>query len=107
MSRKDDPAVREREHALQSLDLAYHKYREIRRNLDEGYKVCLVSLSSRATGSSILPSFTTTLLRFYSNSKRPVKLGRTSESWNFSEFSCAHHRADWNTYKQWADRKAN
>ncbi|TFK72898.1 BRO1-domain-containing protein [Pluteus cervinus] len=37
-SRKDDPAVKEREHALQSLDLAYHKYREIRRNLDEGYK---------------------------------------------------------------------
>ncbi|KAF5371831.1 hypothetical protein D9615_009578 [Tricholomella constricta] len=38
-SRKDDPAVKEREHALQSLDLAYHKYREITRNLDEGFKV--------------------------------------------------------------------
>ncbi|KAF8071744.1 BRO1-like domain-containing protein [Lyophyllum atratum] len=37
-SRKDDPAVKEREHALQSLDLAYHKYREITRNLDEGFK---------------------------------------------------------------------
>ncbi|KAG5651345.1 hypothetical protein H0H81_009008 [Sphagnurus paluster] len=38
-SRKDDPVVKEREHALQSLDLAYHKYREITRNLDEGFKV--------------------------------------------------------------------
>ncbi|KAG5647384.1 hypothetical protein DXG03_000454 [Asterophora parasitica] len=37
-SRKDDPAVKEREYALQSLDLAYHKYREITRNLDEGFK---------------------------------------------------------------------
>ncbi|CAL1716692.1 unnamed protein product [Somion occarium] len=37
-SRKDDPIVKEREHALQSLDLAYHKYKEIIRNLDEGLK---------------------------------------------------------------------
>ncbi|KIP08198.1 hypothetical protein PHLGIDRAFT_104576 [Phlebiopsis gigantea 11061_1 CR5-6] len=37
-SRKEDPSVKEREHALQSLDLAYHKYREISRNLDEGLK---------------------------------------------------------------------
>ncbi|RDB25545.1 pH-response regulator protein palA/RIM20 [Hypsizygus marmoreus] len=37
-SRRDDPSVKEREHALQSLDLAYHKYREITRNLDEGFK---------------------------------------------------------------------
>ncbi|KAF8656828.1 hypothetical protein AX16_002376 [Volvariella volvacea WC 439] len=37
-SRRDDPTVKEREHALQSLDLAYHKYREIVRNLDEGFK---------------------------------------------------------------------
>ncbi|KII89959.1 hypothetical protein PLICRDRAFT_159226 [Plicaturopsis crispa FD-325 SS-3] len=35
-SRKDDPSIKEREHALQSLDLAYHKYREISHNLDEG-----------------------------------------------------------------------
>ncbi|KAI0783675.1 pH-response regulator [Abortiporus biennis] len=35
-SRKEDPVVKEREHALQSLDLAYHKYKEIIRNLDEG-----------------------------------------------------------------------
>ncbi|EIW57583.1 BRO1-domain-containing protein [Trametes versicolor FP-101664 SS1] len=37
-SRKDDAAVKERELALQSLDLAYHKYREIVRNLEEGQK---------------------------------------------------------------------
>ncbi|KAF7794805.1 hypothetical protein EIP86_005947 [Pleurotus ostreatoroseus] len=35
-SRKQDPSVTDRERALQSLDLAYHKYREITRNLDEG-----------------------------------------------------------------------
>jgi ALIX V-shaped domain binding to HIV len=39
-SRRGDPSVKEREHALQSLDLAYHKYREITRNLDEGFKAC-------------------------------------------------------------------
>ncbi|GJE88739.1 BRO1-domain-containing protein [Phanerochaete sordida] len=37
-SRREDPATKEREHALQSLDLAYHKYKEITRNLDEGLK---------------------------------------------------------------------
>lgn len=31
--------MKDREHALQSLDLAYHKYKEITRNLDEGLKV--------------------------------------------------------------------
>jgi programmed cell death 6-interacting protein len=38
-SRREDPSVKEREHALQSLDLTYHKYDEIKRNLDEGIKV--------------------------------------------------------------------
>lgn len=38
-SRKDDSSIKDREHALQSLDLAYHMYREITRNLDEGLKV--------------------------------------------------------------------
>ncbi|KAF8896364.1 ALIX V-shaped domain binding to HIV-domain-containing protein [Infundibulicybe gibba] len=37
-SRRDDPSLKEREHALQSLDLAYLKYREITRNLEEGFK---------------------------------------------------------------------
>ena len=37
-SRKEDAVVKAREHALQSLDLAYHKYKEIVRNLEEGLK---------------------------------------------------------------------
>ncbi|KAI0749790.1 pH-response regulator [Daedaleopsis nitida] len=37
-SRKDDASVKARELALQSLDLAYHKYKEITRNLEEGLK---------------------------------------------------------------------
>jgi len=41
-SRRDDSSIREREEALHTLDLAYHKYREITRNLDEGLQVfCL------------------------------------------------------------------
>ena len=39
LSRKGDQSVKEREHALQSLDLGYHKYKEITRNLDEGLQV--------------------------------------------------------------------
>ncbi|KAI0313744.1 BRO1-domain-containing protein [Amylostereum chailletii] len=35
-SRREDESVKEREHALQSLDLAYHKYKDIMRHLDEG-----------------------------------------------------------------------
>lgn len=37
-SRKQDPVVKDREQALQFLDLAYSHYREIIRNLDEGLK---------------------------------------------------------------------
>ncbi|KAI0787643.1 pH-response regulator [Fomes fomentarius] len=37
-SRKEDETVKAREHALQSLDLAYHKYKEIVRNSEEGLK---------------------------------------------------------------------
>jgi hypothetical protein len=36
--------MKERELALQSLDLAYHKYKEITRNLDEGLKVLIMHL---------------------------------------------------------------
>jgi len=35
-TRRDDPTVKAREHTLQSLDLAYHKYCEIVRHLREG-----------------------------------------------------------------------
>jgi programmed cell death 6-interacting protein len=38
-SRREDPAVKEREQALQLLDLAYLKYREITKNLEEGFNV--------------------------------------------------------------------
>jgi len=37
-SRKEDKSVKEREHALQTLDLGYHKYREILRDLEEGLR---------------------------------------------------------------------
>ncbi|KDQ57158.1 hypothetical protein JAAARDRAFT_58624 [Jaapia argillacea MUCL 33604] len=37
-SRRDDPGVNKRQHAIQTLELAYHKYKEITRNLDEGLK---------------------------------------------------------------------
>ncbi|KAG7089614.1 hypothetical protein E1B28_011280 [Marasmius oreades] len=37
-SRKDDTTVKERERALQSLELSYHKYQEIVHNLEEGIK---------------------------------------------------------------------
>jgi hypothetical protein len=46
-SRREDPTVRNREHALQSLYLAYNKYREITHNLDEGIKVISVTFSPR------------------------------------------------------------
>lgn len=48
--RKEDDDSKAREHALQSLDLAYHKYKEILQNLEEGQKasqmwpICLTSL---------------------------------------------------------------
>jgi programmed cell death 6-interacting protein len=40
-SRKDDPNVKARERTLQKLDIAYHKYKEIVGNLEEGMKVRL------------------------------------------------------------------
>ncbi|KAF9046965.1 BRO1-domain-containing protein [Hymenopellis radicata] len=53
-SRKDDPSIKEREHALQSLDLSYHKYREISGNLQEGIKVGLdVSLTQSMQSASL------------------------------------------------------
>lgn len=38
-SRQEDDSVKEREYALQSLDLSYHKYKEIVRHLDDGMQV--------------------------------------------------------------------
>ncbi|KAK7051008.1 pH-response regulator protein palA/rim20 [Paramarasmius palmivorus] len=37
-SRKEDANVKDRERALQSLEVSYHKYQEILRNLEEGIK---------------------------------------------------------------------
>lgn len=43
-SRKEDPSVKNRERALQALDLAYHKYREILDHLEQGIKVYIRSM---------------------------------------------------------------
>lgn len=40
-ARRDDPQLKAREQALQDLDTAYHKYREISVNLQEGLKFYL------------------------------------------------------------------
>jgi len=37
-SRRNDPTIKQREHAIQSLELAYHKCKEIEANLAEGTK---------------------------------------------------------------------
>lgn len=41
-SRREDPSVKERERALQSLDLSYHDYKKTIRHLDEGIQVRLL-----------------------------------------------------------------
>ena len=41
-SRREDPSVKERERALQSLDLSYHQYKTTIRHLDEGIQVRLL-----------------------------------------------------------------
>ena len=55
-SRKEDASVKERERALQSLDLAYHMYKEITRNLDEGVKVIVIIKFLSHTALSIRSS---------------------------------------------------
>jgi programmed cell death 6-interacting protein len=60
-SRREDPSVKEREHALQSLDLSYHKYKEIIRHLDEGIQV----YSLRTLFSAVL--LTATVFQFYND----------------------------------------
>ncbi len=46
-SRKEDPAIKDRADALQSLDLAYFKYKEITRNLEEGFKASFTAHQTR------------------------------------------------------------
>jgi hypothetical protein len=83
-SRRDDPTVKERENALQSLDLAYFKYKEITRNLDEGFKVHLFTICGGAWINTLL-SFTTIWPEFLSNSKKCVKLGVSTEIKKYCE----------------------
>ena len=60
-SRKDDPAIKDRESALQALELAYFKYREITRNLEEGFKVRTLFLLRKSYALIWDISFTMTL----------------------------------------------
>lgn len=41
-SRRTSPVIKSREKALQSYDVAFQKYREVIRNLEEGTKVRLL-----------------------------------------------------------------
>ena len=83
-SRRDDPVVKERENALQSLDLAYFKYREITRNLDEGFKVDPFTIRG-STPINTYPSSITILLVFLSNSRKCAKPGASTEIKKYSE----------------------
>ena len=70
--------MKEREHALQSLDLAYHKYKEITRNLDEGLKVDLTSTVASAVSDrdcSPFASSTMTLPSSCRSSERAARNG--------------------------------
>jgi hypothetical protein len=81
-SRKDDPSIKERERALQTLDLSYHKYREIVRNLEEGIQVrfhpVAMAISLIMDSSSI-----TTLLEYLPSSKNHAKNGAFNGSRRF------------------------
>jgi len=63
-SRRVDPSVKAREHALQSLDLAYHKYREIHKNLDGGDQGMLPVVHTGQRLTLCNDSSTMTLQRF-------------------------------------------
>lgn len=49
-SRKEDPVIRERQDALQELDVSYHMYKELVENLEEGYKVRVLSCHFELAG---------------------------------------------------------
>ena len=63
-SRKEDASVKERELALQSLDLAYHKYKEIIRNLGEGLKASFLFSARRSATYSLWSAFSS---QFYND----------------------------------------
>ena len=77
MSRQNDPTVKKREHAIQSLELAYHKCKEIEANLTEGTKVScpahpivVRSLSSDVSSSTEISRFSSRASRTSANNGR-------------------------------------
>lgn len=77
--RQEDEREREREYALQSLDLAYHKYCEIIRDLGQGLEVRILTsyltFAIQLIVIGIFLSFTIIWLRFSHASKRAVGIG--------------------------------
>jgi len=87
-SRQNDPTVKQREHSIQSLELAYHKCKEIEGNLAEGTRVSLLtySIPNRRLMSHILSS--TKIFRFSSQaSGTNVSVGRTTDHLNLSRWT--------------------
>ncbi|PPR00900.1 hypothetical protein CVT24_000385 [Panaeolus cyanescens] len=86
-SRKDDPAVRDRANALQSLEHAYFKYREINRNLEEGFKVNSDQLQDHWFPISHWIVFSSIMIlpAFWSNSKMFAEHGAYIEAKRYSE----------------------
>jgi len=84
LSRKEDSSIKDREHALQSLDLAYHKYREITRYLDEGlnfYNDLIAILSQLKEACKIWSNTRNQELHLLSHSLQPTSLNeKASES---------------------------
>jgi programmed cell death 6-interacting protein len=83
-SRREDPSVKERERALQSLDLSYHDYKKTIRHLDEGIQVRLLRVSSPRCSQVVTVShqfyndLTAILIRFKEECVEWV-MGRRSE----------------------------
>ena len=76
--------MKDRERALQSLDLAYFKYCGIIRNLEEGFKVGVCALLIRDWADLFLfLSSTMTLLISSVNSKKSAKHGVFSDGKNY------------------------
>ena len=79
--------MKKREHAIQSLELAYHKCKEIEGNLAEGTKV---SQPSHATLSRTISSYTSSSTKISRLSSRTSRTsannGRTNVRMNWSMF---------------------
>ena len=78
-SRQNDPTVKQREHAIQSLELAYHKCKEIEANLAEGTMVSRPTRFSLNRSLSLNVFSSTKTSRFSSGPSRTiVGSGRTN-----------------------------